>query len=465
MAIPNKAMQRFRRRLTALFVLKYALPLATLWGFVWGTAVIALRAAGAERKPLLWGFVGLAACLAAALVWARRHLPPEMTVRALLDEQSGCGGLLMAGAEQELGGWLQRMPALKLPHLRWDGQRPAVLLAISTGFVLLCFLAPQGLADLQSSSPLEIDAEIGRLLQQIALLKGESLLDPKRAETLLEKVAELRQHSSGKEPARTLEALDHMKKLASETAREAAEECTRRSEQFGEAKALAELLSHNADLLDSKLTMGVLAEIAGLMDKSGIDPKQLLSGLEFNPELMKALGKQKLDPEQLEKLVGTLKGQTAELGRRMEKLHLSGLIDAEALERCRKAGECDSEGLKAFLRDNSDKVSLGDLKSRYKNGGDSRGSGTAPMTWAKPGAEEGFKFKEEVLPPGALDALKSTPMQEARGGSVIHKKSAEAASSGALHEAKTGSGSANTQIILPRHRAAVERYFERQSAK
>ncbi len=85
------------------------------------------------------------------------------------------------------------------------------------------------------------------------------------------------------------------------------------------------------------------------------------------------------------------------------------------------------------------------------------------MTWGKPNSEQGFKFKEEVLPPGAFDALKSTPLQEARGGGVIHKKSTETASSGALREAAAGSGSANTQVILPRHRAAVERYFERKS--
>jgi hypothetical protein len=88
------------------------------------------------------------------------------------------------------------------------------------------------------------------------------------------------------------------------------------------------------------------------------------------------------------------------------------------------------------------------------------------LTWGKPNSEEGFKFQEHVLPPGALDALKSTPLQETHGGGeVIHKKSSEAASSGALREAAAGSGSANTQVILPRHRAAVERYFERKSTK
>lgn len=463
MDLQDRAIRRFRRHLALLFILKYALPLATVYGFVWGTVVLALRAAaGMERQPLLWGLIGWAVCVAIAVAIARRRLPSVTAIRALLDEQSGCGGLLMAGAEQELGGWGQRLPALKPPRVRWDGRRSATLLSIAAGFVLLSFLAPQGLADLRSSEPLEIDQEIGRLLKQIALLKGEGILDPKRAEMLLEKVSELRHHSSGKEPARTLEALDHMKKLASDTAREAAEACERRREQFGEAEALAEVLRHNADLLDSKLTMEVLAELAGLLDKSGVDPNQLLKGLDFDPELMKALQQKKLDPDQLKKLLGSLHGKSAELGRRMEKLHLAGLIDAETLARCRNAGECDGDELRAFLRDHSGQVSLADLKNRCKSGSDSRGPGAAPMTWDKPGSEDGFKFKEEMLPPGALDALKSTPIQEARGAGVIHKKSAETASSGALQGAAAGNGSANTEVILPRHRAAVERYFERK---
>jgi hypothetical protein len=84
------------------------------------------------------------------------------------------------------------------------------------------------------------------------------------------------------------------------------------------------------------------------------------------------------------------------------------------------------------------------------------------MTWGKPGTEEGFRFKEEVLPPGAIDTLKSKPIQEVQGAGGNHQHSKEAASSGALQKAAAGSGSANTQVILPRHRASVERYFERK---
>ena len=362
MDLQDKAIRRFRRHLATLFVLKYALPLATAYAFVWGTAVLALRAAaGVERGPLLWGLTGLVVCIAVAIMRTRRHMPSSAAIRALLDEQSGCGGLLMAGAEQELGGWRQRMPALMLPRVRWNGRRAAMLLAIAAGFVVLSFLAPQSLADLQSQPPLEVDREIGRLLQQIALLKGESILEPKRAEMLVQKLAELQQHTSGKDPARTLEALDHVKKFASDTAREAAEECLRRNGRFGEAQALAEALLRNADLLDSKLTRETLAEIAAVLDKNGADPRQFTKLLD--PDLMKALRQQKFDPEQLKKLSEALRSSASELAGRMEKLHKAGLIDAETLARCRNVGESDVEGLRAFLKDNKGKVSLADFKS------------------------------------------------------------------------------------------------------
>lgn len=450
----DKSICGFRRQLAALFVCKYALPLMTVYAFVWGTVVLVLRAStDVERKPLLWGLLGLAACLAWAGVRARRRMPSEAALRALFDEQNGCGGLLMAGAEQELGGWQQRMPTLTPPRVRWDARRGAGLLTVAAGFVLLCFLAPKGLADLSSDTPLEIDREIGRLLQHIALLKAESILDPKRAEMLAEKLAEMKEHSSGREPARTLEALDHLRHLTQETAQQAAEKSTRGSQRLGEAQALAQALMQNSDLLDPQMAKEMLAELAGRMEKDELDP-----------ELLDALRQQKLSPQQLRKMAEALGGARGNLLRRMGKLHKAGLIDDEMLRRCRRAGECDCEGLRDFLCKNKC-YSLDDIKSRCKiggKGGITRGPGHAAMTWGKPGSEDGFKFKEEVLPPSALDTLKSTPLQEVRGGNVVHKKAADVAASGALNDAAAGSGSANSAIILPRHRASVERYFERQ---
>jgi hypothetical protein len=150
-------------------------------------------------------------------------------------------------------------------------------------------------------------------------------------------------------------------------------------------------------------------------------------------------------------------------------MHKAGLIDAELLSKCLQAGECDCDGLRAFLQANKGKASLADLLSQCKNGGRggiNRGPGAAPLTWGKAGSEERFKFKEEVLPPGALASLKSgqTNLPANRSAQiVIHAKPDGSASSGALAGATAGSGSANTDVILPRHRAAVERYFERKT--
>jgi hypothetical protein len=453
MNLQDKAIRRFRRHLETLFILKYALPLATAWAFVWGTAVLVLRAtAGVERTPLLWGLAGLVVCVGAAVVLARRRLPAASAIRALLDEQSGCGGLLMAGEEQELGAWRQKMPDLALPQVRWDGRRAGTLLAIVAGFVLVSFLAPQGLADLATGSPLEIDREVARLIEQIALLKAESVLDPTRAESFKDKLSDLREHTSGKDPARTLEALDHLQNLASKVAREATEERTRRSERMSDAEALAEVLSKSADLLNPRLKMEALSELAGLLEKSGVDVKDLAA---------------RFDPEELNKVAEMIRDGKIDLARQVERMHKAGLIDAELLSKCLKAGECDCEGLREYLKNCA---SLSDLKSLCKKGGrggTTRGPGEAELTWQERGSEDGFKFKEEVLPPGALASLKGpqTNLPANRPAQVvIHDKAGGPASSGALQKAAAGSGSANTEQLLPRHRAAVERYFERRSS-
>jgi hypothetical protein len=465
----DKAIRRFRRHVAMLLVLKYTLPVATAWAFAWGIAVLGLRAAaGMERLPLLWGLAGLAAILALGVLHTRRHWPSATAVRALLDEQSGCGGILMAGAEQELGGWRQKLPTLARPRVRWDGQRSVSLFVIAAGFVLLSFLAPQGLADLANGTPLEVDRDVSRLLEQIALLKSEGILDPERSGMLQEKLAKLLEDSTGKDPTRTLEALDHLRQLTGESAREGVEARARGRERLAEAAALAEIMQRAADLIGPGLKKEGLADLAGLLEKHGPELPSLARHLD--PSLLKAMQAKMLDPEQMRGLIESLRDTKAELMRQAEKMHKAGLIDAELLAKCQRAGECDIEGLRAFLKKNGGKASLAELKSRMKEGGRggmSRGPGEAPMTWQQGDTEKQSSFKEELLPPGALASLKSHSTSRPgnpRGRIVVHDKPGGPASSGALQGAAAGDGSANNTVILPRHRGTVERYFERQTA-
>jgi hypothetical protein len=72
-----------------------------------------------------------------------------------------------------------------------------------------------------------------------------------------------------------------------------------------------------------------------------------------------------------------------------------------------------------------------------------------------------MKFKEEALPPAELEALKGSRLAGLSREAPTVEKGGTPSKSGALQGAAAGTGSAHTQVVLPRHRGAVERYFER----
>src|SRR5262245_4425994 len=81
-----------------------SLTFGVVWCFLWGAVALVLRAASATtRRQLLWGAIGIAVAAIAAAVVSRRRLPSRDSVRAMLDSRNDCGGLLMAGADADLG--------------------------------------------------------------------------------------------------------------------------------------------------------------------------------------------------------------------------------------------------------------------------------------------------------------------------------------------------------------------------
>ena len=83
------------------------------------------------------------------------------------------------------------------------------------------------------------------------------------------------------------------------------------------------------------------------------------------------------------------------------------------------------------------------------------------MSWTEGTTEEGAKFKEQTLPSNSLNPEDS----QMTGLSVSEPKVENAGpqTGGALTGSTTGNASANTQKILPRHKGAVKRYFERKN--
>ena len=264
----DRAIDQFRLRLLGLLVLKHTLAAVTIWAFGAGIAVLVLRSLGVSAPVLLWGLCSLPVALVPGIVLAWRGLPGRAAVRAVLDRHGLCGGLLMAGAEVELGGWRQRLPALALPRLQWRNGRAWGLLGAGLAFLLVGLLLPQGFAEMGASPPLNIDKQKAKLDKQIDVLKEETLLEPRKAEDYKAKLDQIRRDALGKEPVKTLDALDHVKDMLTQAAEEAAESLAKKNETAGRAETLADQLQkHSKEMQRQGAGRG--HETAGGLDPPG----------------------------------------------------------------------------------------------------------------------------------------------------------------------------------------------------
>jgi hypothetical protein len=350
MTTQDQAIDLFRRRLTALFFWRQLFGFATLWLFLWGTAVLALRASvGTAGLPLLWGAAGLVPCAVLAWIIATRQTPRPAAVRALLDRESRCGGLLMAGDERSLGSWEDRLPSLALPAVRWRARRAIAQFLAAIGFVALAFLVPQRLAGLVDNS-LDVRKEVEQLTQQVDALKEEKILTEAKAEEYKEKLDRLRDEAKGKDPSRTLEALDHLENLLQKTAKEAANDAARKNEELARDEALTESLrKRRKDDLKPAVTKEAMSELARLTRKAAKENEGLSRDLD--DELASDLDSGALSEEDLKRLSKALRDAKGDLKKRLEKLHKVKLIDAKALKECDKSGEAKTEELLALLKE------------------------------------------------------------------------------------------------------------------
>jgi hypothetical protein len=418
----EKAVTRLRLRLALMLALKYALASVTVWAFAWGTAVLVLRAAsGVPRPALLWGLAALPPAVGLAVWLALRRLPPRAAVRALLDRHSGCGGLLMAAGEAPLGPWGERLPPLTAPRLRWRGGRSWALLAVASAFVLLALLLPQSLADLAGGPRLEVGREAERLAKKIDVLKEEAVLDPERAEALKGKLEQVRREASGKEPVKTLEALDHLESVTGKAAKEAAAEALRQTEQLAKAEALAEALGVTAGQLGPKRKAEAMGELSSRVKKAAAASPRVAGRL--SPELAKALERGELGREGLKQVADALRAGKADVARKLEKLQRAGLIDEDALRAAERAGDADPERLAAQLREKKDKAPVSELVRQGNDPARQRVTERTGPSGLTPGekSKEGEKFREQAVPPEAVAALKEKAPAPGQRGDATPK--------------------------------------------
>jgi hypothetical protein len=459
-AAHEDAIRRLARRLALSITLKYSLAFIAIWCFLWGTVALALRAAsGAKLGPLLWGALGFLPAMLTAAVISRRQVPSRASIRALLDQRSGCGGLLMASADVTLGDWRARMPAIDLPRVRWRSPRSWWLFAASILFLVASLTVPVRFASLNSPRALDVAREAHDLAEKIEALKEEMIIEDAKAEALEQKLEELGREASGDDPAKTWEALDHLAAAVEKTAKEAAQSEMARQEKLAQAQALAEGLMSGSDEMGSKLMTEAMQTLSEKMESAMQENRMLAQNL--SPALQEAIKSGALKPEHLKDISKALSQNRAASDRRLSKLNQKRLID---LKSGAGAEHRDNSGLAQFLQENAQRMSVDDAVAawceRPGKGGISRGRGDAAMTWTDGTSEKNAKFKERELPPSFAAGLKDSQLVGLSASEPTVQQAL--AAHGALIDAAKGGGSAHTATILPRHKGVVKRYFDRK---
>ncbi len=456
----SRSLKSLFRRLALLLMFRGAVQWATVWFFLWGVVVLAIRFSGAlEDSWLGYGLLGFLPLALAVAFREWRRQPSFTKVRAVYDDLNRCGGVIMTEEIADMSAWQDRVPSAATPRLRWRSRRAMGLFSLSAVFVAVTLLLPDRLTTLSAKPTLEIGKLVEELRAEIEVLEEEKILEENKADELQQQLSKLKEESSGLNPNKTWEALDHLKESNSDLARQAAEEALAKLTSLTRAETLANALQSAAESGMSEDTATRAAQDLASMVKSAKLEEGLLKG-EIPPELLSDLSG--LSKEDMEKLLSALKFNKESLGKAVAKLANLKLIDAELLGKCEKAGAClNPDALAAFLAEcEGECEGLIELVASYCRGGVTRGRGDAPMTWTDGSAEDGAKFKEETLPPSSrlsdsefVGVSRAAP--DLSGEDVV-------AGSGALVGARSGGGAAHSQAILPRHKQTVQRFFKRE---
>ncbi len=456
MNIDNKTIRKFRIKMAALLILKKTLAFATIWGLVWGTAVIVLRAAiGMPPLTLLTGAIGLLVAIGCAVALALRQMPPRTALRASLDKHSGAGGLMMAAETVDLGSWRKQMPLIRPPRLRWHGGAYWTRFGGAVLFVCISLLIPQRFVEISKAQPLDIREEVKQLAAGIDVLKEEEIIELAEAETLEEKLDQLQAEASGEDPVKTWESLDHLADTLSQEAADAAQDALSETERLTETETLSEGLINEGSEMDAQLLAEAMAALSGLVQEAAEENSSLAAQL---PNL-DGIG-DSLTLDQLKEISAALRLTKSDIYDRLAELHAVNLIDLETLKACEKLGQCDSDGLAAFLAENADSKSVVECIGGWCKGV-GRGPGDAPMTWTDGTTEEGAKFKAAALPLSDIASLEDSEIVGLSIGTPSVNTYSEPSQPGGLGSATVGGGSSFNQTVLPRHKGAVKRYFER----
>jgi len=460
------ALLAFSQKLNRLMLLRVTVQMMTLWFFIWGVFVLAMKFAGMQftdwLAPGIFGFVPIALL---AGIRAYRRQPAFEKIRANYDRLNACGGVIMSQETADMGAWFTHLPTASVPKFHWHSGRAMLLLCIATLFVATALLLPERLTHLLGHRSLEVGQIVEQLQAEVNTLAQEKILPDKKADDVLKQLSQLQKDASGYDPNKTWEALDHIKQSNSDLAKQAAEEAAQKTESLSEAETLAKAMEKAAENgMEQATAAQAVQDLKSLLNSAKLE-NGILNG-QIPPELLQNLSG--LNKEQMDKLIKALELNKNGMSMTVSNLANLKMIDAATLAKCQGAnhepdfaaladylskcegGKCDGEMLFSWLR-------------KRGRGGPGGGGPEAPMDWDNNTSEDSVKFQEHALPPAAhlsdaqtVGVSKTAPELSANDTSAQH---------GALDATMASGGSGHTQVILPEHRQAVQNFFKRDENK
>lgn len=466
----HDVVQQWRKRVCLWAWLRMGVRLSVVYCLIWGVIALVLRMlVQSEASGLGWCGFGLLAVWVGAGVLARRQVPSEHATIAMLDRDNELGGLLMAQANSSSGAWGKCVGEVRLPQVHWRGLPSGGVLVLSIAFVLASLLVPIPAA-LQADNVLDVSRTVERMQTQVEVLEQEQVLDAPEAEEIRQAMARVKQEANGNDPSKTWEALDHLAQQIAEAADEASDLGQQRKAEAQAAEALSKALAEGAESLDAKRLAEAMSTLAELAEAAAGEPT--LGGFELPEEWAEVLNQganqaTPLTPEMLEQLTQAMGERGQQLQDMLDALEEAGgyeqlglgdmsegdageIDPAELLEWLACQGECDSQSLLSACR-----------SMMAGRGGINDGPGHVEMIWKDPASKEGVGFAPELLPPARLQDLLDAKMLGTSKGHHEAIDGASGSAGGVLAGSQAEGGSAVQEKILPRHRGAVQRYFER----
>lgn len=484
------AVRVMRWRHLGFATLIQTLKLVTAWNFMAGVVFLILRHLQFFQIDFIgFSMIGLPVCFLAGTALASRQIVPDEKLVALVDSHNNAGGLLLAAFETGDQAWENRTASeLQLPEFSVDYTQRLPGLLLSLLFLLLCVNIPV-YSFLGNNDPrIQLKEMHENALDQIEILAETGAIDPKEAEILKGTVEQIGDASDRNDPSKTFEALDQLQeKLRHESAQEAQKEMDKLDE-LSKLSSLADKLSDNQG--DLEKMKEAAKELMKQLSQSEMGQKmQQQSAGDSGKSIEEALAEDGFAAEEAENAAKELKDYIAQQARQIKeaagKMLKARLIDRQTFDKLQKEGKIKPLTAEELAKNPDAEIIAapaeagqggegqngdgqpGELQMLLDNGqpgtpgGVGRDGGTAPLQYNRKTSEHGVGLKDEQLPAPKASSLDNsiTIGMGVTAPQLLNDESSPSTTT--LNWKQPGKLSGESDIILPRHRNAVKKYFDR----